>query len=137
MGKLNVLMWGAAVSLVAAIGTSAAGEQTTPRAAAAKMKNPTAANPASVAAGEALYQKQCRLCHGATGKADTAAAKSMGASDLTDATWTRGNTDGEIFVVIQEGAGPDFKMKGFKGRLSDQDTWHVVNYVRSLASAQK
>jgi mono/diheme cytochrome c family protein len=90
-----------------------------------------------VAAGEALYQKQCRLCHGATGKADTAAAKSMGASDLTDATWTRGNTDGEIFVVIQEGAGPDFKMKGFKGRLSDQDTWHVVNYVRSLASAQK
>lgn len=137
MGKVNGLMWGAAVSLVAAIGTSAAGGQTTPRAAAAKMKNPTAANAASIAAGEALYQKQCRLCHGATGKADTAAAKSMGASDLTDATWTRGNTDGEIFVVIQEGAGPDFKMKGFKGRLSDQDTWHVVNYVRSLASAQK
>lgn len=137
MGQRNVMMWGAAACLVATIGTSAAGEQTTTRAVAAKMKNPTATSPASVAAGEALYQKQCRLCHGATGKADTAAAKSMGASDLTDATWTRGNTDGEIFVVIQEGAGPDFKMKGFKGRLSDQDTWHVVNYVRSLASAQK
>jgi mono/diheme cytochrome c family protein len=37
--------------------------------------------------------------------------------------------------VIMEGAGPEFKMKGFKGRLSDQDTWHVVNYVRSLSGA--
>jgi mono/diheme cytochrome c family protein len=135
MGQRTVLLWGAAVCLVGAVWTSAAGEQTTPRAVAARMKNPVATNAASVAAGEALYQKQCRLCHGATGKADTAAAKSMGASDLTDATWTRGNSDGEIFTVIMEGAGPDFKMKGFKGRLTDQDTWHVVNYVRSLSGA--
>jgi mono/diheme cytochrome c family protein len=135
MGQRTVMLWGAAVCLVGAVWTSAAGEQTTPRAVAAKTKNPVASNAASLAAGEALYQKQCRLCHGATGKADTAAAKSMGASDLTDATWTRGNSDGEIFAVIMEGAGPEFKMKGFKGRLSDQDTWHVVNYVRSLAGA--
>jgi mono/diheme cytochrome c family protein len=135
MGHRTVLLWGAAVCLVGAAWTSAAGEQTTPRAVAAKMKNPVATSAASVAAGEALYQKQCRLCHGATGRADTAAAKSMGASDLTDATWTRGNSDGEIFTVIMEGAGPEFKMKGFKGRLSDQDTWHVVNYVRSLSGA--
>ena len=137
MGQRTVMLWGAAVCLVGTVWTSAAGDQTTPRAAAAKTPNPVASNAASLAAGEALYQKQCRLCHGATGKADTAAAKSMGASDLTDATWTRGNTDGEIFAVIMEGAGPEFKMKGFKGRLSDQDTWHVVNYVRSLAGAAK
>ncbi|MGD9904353.1 MAG: cytochrome c [Vicinamibacterales bacterium] len=137
MGQRNVLMWGAALSLVTAIGVHAAGGQTTARAVAARMKNPVAANAASVSAGEALYQKQCRLCHGATGLADTAAAKSMGASNLADATWTRGGSDGEIFVVIQEGAGPEFKMKGFKGKLSDQDTWHVVNYVKSLSSAQK
>lgn len=136
-GQRNVMMWGAAMCLATAIGASAAGDQATARAVAAKMKNPVAANAASVAAGQALYQKQCRLCHGATGKADTAAAKSTGASDLTDATWTRGSTDGEVFVVIQEGAGPEFKMKGFKGKLSDQDTWHVVNYVKSLSSAQK
>ncbi|MEZ5283233.1 MAG: c-type cytochrome [Vicinamibacterales bacterium] len=111
--------------------------QTTSRAAAAKMKNPVPTSAASVATGQQLYQKQCRLCHGATGQADTPVAKKMNASDLTDATWTRGSSDGEIFVVIQEGAGPDFKMKGFKGKISDQDTWHLVNYVRSLAAAQK
>ncbi len=136
MGQRTVLMWGAAVGLVAAIGISAAAEQTTPRAAAAKMKNPVPSNAGSIASGQALYQKQCRMCHGATGKADTAAAKTMGASDLTDATWARGNSDGEMFVVIQEGAGPEFKMKGFKGKLSDIDTWHVINYVKSLSGAK-
>jgi hypothetical protein len=61
----------------------------------------------------------------------------MKPSNLTDATWDRGSTDGEIFVVIQEGAGPDYKMKGLKGKISDQDTWHVVNYVRSLGGVNK
>ena len=122
--------------LLSALLVSSAWAQTTPRAAAAKMKNPIASNAASITSGQQLYQKQCRMCHGPTGKADTAAAKTMGASDLTDATWTRGSTDGEIFVVIQEGAGPEYKMKGLKGKLTEQDTWHVVNYVRSLAASK-
>lgn len=113
-----------------------AAAQTTPRAAAAKLKNPTPTNAASVAAGQQLYAKHCRVCHGADGKAETPAAKKMSASNLADATWTHGSTDGEIFVVIQEGAGPESKMKGLKGKLTDQDTWHLVNYVRSLAAAK-
>lgn len=120
-------------TIVWSLAVAAGADQTTPRAAAAKLKNPVASSAASITSGQQLYQKQCRMCHGATAKADTPAAKTMGASDLTDATWTRGSSDGEIFVVIQEGAGPDYKMKGFKGKLSDQDSWHVVNYIRSLA----
>lgn len=127
----SIVAVGAAI--VWSLAVAAGADQTTPRAAAAKLKNPVATSPASVTSGQQLYQKQCRMCHGATGKADTPAAKTMGASDLTDATWTRGSSDGEIYVVIQEGAGPDYKMKGFKGKLSDQDGWHVVNYLRSLA----
>lgn len=123
--------------LFSALLVMSAHAQTTPSAVAAKMKNPVPTSAASIAAGEQVYQKQCRLCHGATGLADTPVAKKVKASDLTDDIWTRGSTDGEIFVVIQEGAGPDFKMKGFKGKISDQDTWHVVNYVRSLAAAKK
>lgn len=130
---MRVGMMGLGAALLVTVFAAVGAAQTTPRATAARMKNPVAANAASVASGQQLYTKQCRMCHGTTGKADTAAARSMGASDLTDATWSRGSSDGEIFVVIQEGAGPEFKMKGFKGRLSDQDTWHVVNYVRSLA----
>jgi mono/diheme cytochrome c family protein len=120
------------VVLAAAI----AAAQTPSRAAAAKMKNPVPTSAASVASGKLLYEKQCRMCHGADGKAETPAAKTMKASNLADANWTHGSTDGEIFFAIQEGPAPESKMKGLKGKITDQDTWHLVNYVRSLAAAK-
>lgn len=130
----GIAVWG--LLLMASV--AAAGGQTTPRAEAAKLKNPVPSNAASIAAGQALYGKYCRFCHGATGAGDSPSApKDMKPSNLTDATWDRGSSDGEIYVVIQEGAGPDFKMKGLKGKISDQDTWHLVNYVRSLGGAKK
>ena len=108
------------------------------RGAFAKLKNPIPSNAASIAAGQALYSKYCRFCHGTTGQGDgPSAPKDAKPSNLTDATWDRGSSDGEIFVVIQEGAGPDYKMKGLKGKLSEQDTWHLVNYVRSLGGQKK
>jgi mono/diheme cytochrome c family protein len=103
-------------------------------AEAKKMKNPVAANAQSVASGKAAYQKYCRFCHGAEALGDgTAAPKGSQPSNLTDTVWSRGSTDGEIFVVLRDGAGPKFEMKGFKGRMTDQDMWHVVNYLRSIA----
>ena len=103
-----------------------------------QITNPVASNPASLAAGQALYGKYCRFCHGATGLGDgPQAPKDMKPSNLTDTTWDRGSSPGEIFTVIQEGAGPEFKMKGLKGKVSDQDTWHIVNYVRSLGGVAK
>jgi mono/diheme cytochrome c family protein len=53
---------------------------------------------------------------------------------LTDAKWDRGSSDGEIFTVIHDGAGPKFDMKGYKGKLSDTDIWNVVNYLRSIGT---
>ena len=100
---------------------------------AAKVKNPVAASSASVTAGAATYKKYCAFCHGEGAKGDgKLAPKGTMPADLTDAKWDRGATDGEIFAVIQNGAGPKFDMKGFKGRLPEQDTWNVINYVRSL-----
>ena len=60
------------------------------------------------------------------------APKDTHPSDLTDAKWDRGGTDGDIFLVLRDGAGPDFKMKGYKGRLTDNDMWNIVNYLRSV-----
>ena len=134
------VMWSGVVawSVALVVGLAASGAQTTPRAEAAKLKNPVPSNATSIAAGQALYSKYCRFCHGTTGQGDgPSAPKDVKPSNLTDATWDRGSSDGEIFVVIQEGAGPDYKMKGLKGKLSEQDTWHLVNYVRSLGGQKK
>jgi mono/diheme cytochrome c family protein len=97
-----------------------------------KMKNPVASSADSIAAGQALFTKNCRFCHGADAKGDgPMAPKDTHPSDLTDAKWDRGSTDGELFLVLRDGAGPDFKMKGYKGRMSETDMWNVINYLRS------
>ena len=99
-----------------------------------KLKNPVASSPESIKAGQASFQKYCRFCHGADAKGNgPMAPKDTHPSDLTDAKWDRGSTDGELFMVIKEGAGPKFDMKGFKSKMTDQEIWNVVNYLRSLA----
>lgn len=98
-----------------------------------KMKNPVPSSADSIAAGQAAFTKNCRFCHGADAKGNgPMAPKDTHPSDLTDAKWDRGSTDGEIFLVLRDGAGPDFKMKGLKGRMSDTDMWNVINYLRSV-----
>lgn len=100
---------------------------------ARRVKNPVASTAASITAGAAAFKKYCAFCHGTTAKGDgPLAPKDTMPADLTDATWDRGSTDGEIFAVIMNGAGPKFDMKGLKGKIPDQDAWHVINYLRSL-----
>ena len=98
-----------------------------------KLKNPVASSPDSIKAGQASFQKYCRFCHGTDAKGNgPMAPEGTHPSDLTDAKWDRGSTDGELFMVIKEGAGPKFDMKGFKSKMTDQEIWNVVNYLRSL-----
>jgi mono/diheme cytochrome c family protein len=100
---------------------------------AAKMKKPVAASPASIAAGKKLYDSQCASCHGATGKGDGKAGALLKPtpSDLTDADWKHGQTDGEIFTIIRDGA-PQTGMRGYGSRIPANDIWNLVNYVRSI-----
>ncbi len=99
-----------------------------------KVKNPVAATPVSITAGAAAYKKYCAFCHGPAGAGNgPLAPKDSNPPNLTDAKWDHGGTDGEIFALIQNGAGGTSVMKGFKGKMPDTDMWHVVNYLRSLA----
>jgi mono/diheme cytochrome c family protein len=101
--------------------------------AARAVKNPVAPTAASVTAGMQLYQKNCQFCHGPKGLGDgPLAPKDTMPANLVDEKWDRGSTDGEIFAVIETGAGPDFKMKGVKGRIATNDIWNIVNYLRSI-----
>jgi mono/diheme cytochrome c family protein len=119
---------GLAVGVFAA---GAQGDQTAPNPAA--RNNPVAATPKSISAGEASFQKYCRFCHGDAGKGDgKAAPKDSRPADLTDATWDHGSADGDIFRIISDGAPPPSAMKGFKSRMTPNEIWNLVNYIRSL-----
>jgi mono/diheme cytochrome c family protein len=125
----------AGVSVLAQTG----GAQPTRVPAEAKtMKAAFASSPAAIDAGKQLYAKYCRFCHGNTGAGDsTMAPKTMKPSNLTDAEWTRGSSDGELFWIIQNGAPPKYDMKGLKGKVTDADTWNLIHFVRSLGGAGK
>jgi mono/diheme cytochrome c family protein len=100
---------------------------------AARLKNPVAPSATSIAAGRALYDKQCAGCHGDTGKGDGAMGEELNPrpSDLTDADWKHGSTDGEIFTLIRDGS-KGTGMKPFGRKMTVHQLWDVVNYVRSL-----
>jgi mono/diheme cytochrome c family protein len=124
---------GLTVAFLAFMTISATG-QTGGKPEGKELKNPVASNEQSVKAGGSLYQRYCRSCHGADAKGNgPMAPKDSNPPDLTDDDWVHGATDGEIFMVVRDGAGPRSVMKGHKSRMTEQEMWRIVNYLRSLA----
>jgi len=105
--------------------------------AAAKVQNPVKADATSIAAGQKLYEKHCAGCHGETGKGDGSMGEDLNPkpSNLTDADWKHGSTDGEIFLVIRDGS-KNTGMKGFGKKVTAHQIWDVVNYIRSIGPAK-
>jgi len=112
------------------------------RPAAAKIANPVAPTPESLAAGKKAYDTNCAACHGdmAQGAQKAGVIISIIAEqggkqppDLTDDQWDHGSTDGEIYAVIKRGVPPTM-MAGWEGRVSDTEIWSIVNYLRALAT---
>ena len=101
--------------------------------AASPTKNPVAASSTSIAAGKKLYDSQCASCHGTAGKGDGKAGALLKPtpSDLTDGDWKYGQTDGDIFAVIRDGA-KQTGMRAYGSRIPPNDIWNLVNYVRTL-----
>ena len=98
---------------------------------ASHRKNPIAADDKSRAIGKAVFEKQCLSCHGPNGKGDGPAAKdlnpkphNLGAPNVV------AQTDGALFWKITEGKKP---MPTFEKLLSEDERWHVINYVRTFA----
>lgn len=99
---------------------------------AQKLKNPIPTDEPSIAEGRKIYLRNCASCHGPSGKGDGSMALAGGTpSNLVDETWDHGSSDGEIFVVIRDGTSSD--MESYKDRLTEKQTWQLVNYIRSLS----
>jgi ankyrin repeat protein len=103
------------------------------------LENPVATSSASVTAGAAVYASACAACHGPTGRGDgrlSAATAAYGRRppNLIDAIWQHGASDGEIFIAIRDGfaTGQDVLMDAFRDRITETETWHLVNYLRGL-----
>jgi mono/diheme cytochrome c family protein len=121
-------------SVVLLAGSSGAGQQPGAVSLASTIKNPVASTEKSIDSGRKLFQQYCRACHGAgaTGNGPLT-PKGVNPPNLVDDEWANGPTDGEIFTNIRNGIGPKFDMKSWKSRMTTEEIWNVVNYLRSIA----
>jgi len=94
------------------------------------MKNPVAKGDASTKAGLAKYTANCASCHGKAGLGDGVKARSLKDSpgDFSKAPFVD-LTDGELFFKTKMGRG---EMPKYEGKLTDDDIWNLVNYMRTL-----
>jgi len=97
------------------------------------IENPISSSPAALAAARAIYLDKCANCHGKTGKGDgpDAASYYPSPASLADAKRMNRETDGEIFYKIGQGRKP---MPSFRKRLTDEQRWELVLYIRSLSA---
>ncbi len=95
-----------------------------------ELVNPVDDEKTSIKHGKKLYTKHCLSCHGLTGQGDGQAAAELNVnpSDLTldDLDVQK---DGEIYFKIEKGRD---EMHTYKNVLDEEDTWHVVNYIRTF-----
>ena len=123
-------------TLLAVTQLSIAGVTASQQGGTVKTSSAPAATPKSVAAGEKLFRAHCRMCHGNDARGDGPEAPAGShPPNLTDETWKHGSTDAEVFEVIRTGVGPKFDMKGFRSRLTTEEMWSLVHYLRSLRAS--
>jgi len=101
-------------------------------AKARKLKNPFPPSNEALAAGKEAYTKHCQSCHGANGdgKGERAGELSVAPGDFQDSSKMNSLTDGELYWQVTKGRRP---MPGFADKLSEQQRWEVVDYIRTFA----
>lgn len=100
--------------------------------------NPLRPTPENLAAGEAVYRGDprkisCASCHGETGDGKGPLANQFDPPprNFACAQTIKGIPDGHLFWIVRYGS-PDTSMPPHK-RLTDEQIWQVVLYLRQLA----
>jgi len=102
-----------------------------------KTKNPVQVTDESIAKGKELYlartKGNCVFCHGETGAGNEASLPQLRRkpANLTNKERMTDMTDGEVFWKITKGIRGI--MPNGDRRMNEEERWHVVNYVRTLA----
>jgi len=94
---------------------------------------PIEVNNDAISRGEERYNIYCTVCHGAAGDGDSITKKygMLTVANLNDQRLVD-YTDGQLYDVVKNGKG---LMLGYGDRLSVEDRWNVVLYVRALQRA--
>lgn len=91
-------------------------------------------SPDTIAEGRKIYAQSCGGCHGPNGMGNGEAANALSPSPALLAYMIRRpiSVDGYLLWTISEGGGQfGTEMPAFKDKLSREDVWRVVAYMRA------
>lgn len=99
---------------------------------ASELANPFEATDESISTGATLYADNCAVCHGEQGEGDGPGAEGLDPqpADL-HAEHVQELTDGGLFYIVSHGR-PETAMPAWEGTLSEDERWHVVNFMRTF-----
>ena len=101
----------------------------------ANLRNPIFPDQNSISIGRRIYQQNCASCHGPNGVPPEGLDLNPYPLDLT--VHVPQHPDGELFMFISEGI-PGTAMPAWSDEgLSDEEIWHVVNYLRTLGAVEQ
>lgn len=77
--------------------------------------------------GKALYDENCKKCHGAIGTPPKAMKAKFPKIEVFDPAFFAHRTDDSVVVILTKGKGQD--MKSFKDKLSHEQMEAVAKYI--------
>jgi mono/diheme cytochrome c family protein len=101
--------------------------------AAYDLRNPTAPSAEAIARGRATFREECVSCHGARGRGDGPAGLALDPRPADLVLHVPQHTDGELFYMISRGMPPS-AMPAWREKLSADERWELVHYLRVLAT---
>ena len=96
-----------------------------------QLRNPIVPTPESLAAGEAEYVQNCQVCHGTEGRGDGPGAPGLTPAPADLTIHVPLHPDRDLFRFIHDGI-PGTAMAPLGARLSDNEIWNLVNYIKTL-----
>ncbi len=97
----------------------------------AQQTNPFVPDEESIMIGQTAYASVCSACHGEGGTGDGPAAGSLYPPPASLPVHVPLHTQGELFEIIRFGV-VGTAMEPVSEELSDDETWHLINYIRTL-----
>lgn len=79
----------------------------------------------TIALGKDIFEANCAACHGEDG-----VGKVLGAADFTDLRFMDDRAPRDFYLTVTQGRG---SMPAWQGRLSQDERWAVIDYLRTFS----
>ena len=87
--------------------------------------------PQSLQTGGSVYERSCQTCHGAFGRGDGPGGAGLDPPPADLVVHVPLHSERDLFRFVHDGV-PGTSMAPLGDRLTDEEIWHVINYIKTF-----